>query len=206
MVRRSVALQRERLLFLAALTMSITSCAGLDPRPGPVLAIEPRPNPPLSRAAGPVRPASTQVPDMQFRLRQSRWLTYFRDALTPAQQRLRAARMRSSTRGVTLDAADIGRRWDVLGLAERARLVFGSGAAVTTPILHSGDGRARCKHRRRLTEGADPDSGLVQKQERSFRSGARLACRGRTMPAYALWTALSSASLEHSRNIIPWIG
>jgi hypothetical protein len=116
------------LLFLIALAVSTASCTGLDPRPGPIRAMEPRPDAPVSRIAAPARPAASQAPDMQRRLRQHRWLTQFWDALTPAQQRRVAARMRLADDGATEDVAGVQRRWDVMGLAERAGLVFGTGA------------------------------------------------------------------------------
>ncbi|MBK1660636.1 hypothetical protein CKO45_20660 [Paracraurococcus ruber] len=99
----------------------MTACAAWDPRPGPIRAMEPRPNPPASRALA-ARAAADKGADLPDRIRRHRWLARFWSELTPAQQRRVAGRMADA-------GPEAAQRWDVMGLEERARLVFGDSAA-----------------------------------------------------------------------------
>lgn len=111
------------------LCLTAGGCSQWDPRPGPIRAMAPRPNPPAARAVA-SRPAPEKTPDLQQRLRQNRWLARFWSELTPAQRRRVEGRM--ATEG-SADRAEAGERWDVMGLEDRARLVFGDGAAQRSP-------------------------------------------------------------------------
>ena len=121
-----------------------------DSQPSPVVAMEPRPNPVPSSATdrnpqpsrvrateprpNPAPPAEADA-DARTRLlvRQNHWLTQFWMELTPAQQRRVE---RQLTRGnVRLAAGQVepAAAWDSMGLADRTRLVFGSGAPYERP-------------------------------------------------------------------------
>ena len=121
-----------RLVFLIALPLMVSACAQLNPRPGPIRAMAPRPNPPLSRVVAPQHQMPENVSELQHRLRQNRWLARFWAELTPAQRARVATRMGNAAPGATTDRADAARRWDVMGLEDRSRLVFGHGSAQPT--------------------------------------------------------------------------
>jgi hypothetical protein len=113
---------------------------------GSVVAMEPRPNPPPAAAAAEgsgqserVRAAEPRVagaapqaaadPEARTRslVRQNPWLTQFWMELTPAQQ---ARVERQLSRGDVVLAAERtepAAAWDAMGLADRARLIFGPG-------------------------------------------------------------------------------
>ncbi len=101
--------------------------------PGSVVAMEPRPNPPAPSVAeqrpNAPPPAVDTDPEARTRrlVRQHQWLTRFWMELTPAQQARVEQRLRRG--GVQLAAAggDAAALWDPMGLADRTKLVFGSG-------------------------------------------------------------------------------
>jgi hypothetical protein len=118
------AVPRAVLLLFVAVALASGACA--RKKPPAVVAMEPRPNPPVGRAAAPDNPRE--------RLRQNRWLAQFWEELTPAQRRRVEARMQRARPPLASGQEGAGVVWDGLGLAERDRLVFGSGAiAVPAP-------------------------------------------------------------------------
>jgi hypothetical protein len=119
-------LRRERLVVLIASSFVTISCSQLNPRPGPVRAMEPRPNPPSSRAVAATQQAPSKLSDLQDRLRRDRWVTRFWAELTPDQRRRVAKRMQDAAPNLVVDREDHARYWDVMGLEDRLKLVFGS--------------------------------------------------------------------------------
>jgi hypothetical protein len=122
-----------------------------SPGPGTVIAMEPRPNPvsppaadrPLQpgrvRAAKP-RPGPAPSPvetDAESRtrslVRQHHWLTQFWMELTPAQQQRVERQLHRGNVRLAAERADAAAAWDSMGLADRARLVFGSGTPFERP-------------------------------------------------------------------------
>jgi hypothetical protein len=118
---------------------------------GPSVApgAQPPPAPDLSAASGPDRPGVTpeppagpeprgdsgpalgQLPDARIRLvaRQNPWLTQFWAELIPSQQqRVEQAFRRAARLPADAQLAPAA-PWDAMGLADRVRLVFGSGGA-----------------------------------------------------------------------------
>lgn len=117
---------------------------------GPVVAMEPLPNPPSVSAgertvqAGRVRaadprpdavPAPEADPEARTRLlvRQNQWLTRFWMELTPAQQTRVERQLRSGDVVLAAENAEPAAAWDSMGLADRAKLVFGSGQPLERP-------------------------------------------------------------------------
>src|SRR3954468_19783329 len=117
-VNWSAALRRERLLVLIAISVASTSCAQLNPRPGPIRAMEPRPNPPSSRVAT-MQQAPGKISDLQDQVRRDRWVTLFWAELTSDQQRRVAMRMQHAAPSLASDQDGQARYWDIMGLEDR---------------------------------------------------------------------------------------
>jgi hypothetical protein len=130
-------MRNDLAVLVAAWGLALAGCTALhDPRPGPIRAMEPRPNPPIGAEARPAGPESASV---QERVRRNPWLARFWEELSPAQRRRVAAGMRRATSGQEEPAA----RWDVMGLEERAALVFGGGPRpVARPAVAAALGEA----------------------------------------------------------------
>jgi hypothetical protein len=126
-VEWSTALRRERLLVLIAMSFASTSCAQLNPRPGPIRAMEPRPNPPLSRVTT-AMPAPGRISDLKDQLRRDRWVARFWAELTPDQRRRVAMRMQHAAPSLMADREGYARYWDIMGLEDRLNLVLGMGS------------------------------------------------------------------------------
>lgn len=118
--------------------------------PGSVVAMEPRPDPPAAPAgnrnlqAGRVRAAEPQAdavpaleadPEARTRslVRQNQWLTRFWMELTPAQQARVARQLRSGDVVLAAGSAVPAAAWDSMGLADRAKLIFGNGRPLERP-------------------------------------------------------------------------
>ena len=118
--------------------------------PGSVVAMEPRPDPPVASAsirnpqAGRVRvgepqadavPALEEDPETRTRslVRQNQWLTRFWEELTPAQQARVARQLRNGDVVLAAESAEPAAAWDSMGLADRAKLIFGSGRSLERP-------------------------------------------------------------------------
>jgi hypothetical protein len=106
-------------VLMASWGLALAGCAAPDPRPGPIRAMEPRPNPPVGAEVRQV--AGGESASVQDRVRRNPWLARFWEELSPPQRRRAAAGMRRGAAGQEPAAA----RWDVMGLEERAALVFG---------------------------------------------------------------------------------
>jgi hypothetical protein len=131
------------------------STADWDPPPGPVVAMEPRPNPPVTQAAvaadGNAQPnraraaepprqeaaAAPQAADPEARtrllVRQNPWLTQFWMELTPAQQARVERQLQRGGMVLAAERAEPAVAWDSMGLADRARLIFGGGQPLERP-------------------------------------------------------------------------
>lgn len=120
-------------------------------QPGSVVAMEPRPNPPPQSASvegnaqanrvrapepRPELPAASPAdPESRTRLlvRQNPWLTQFWMELTPAQQSRVERQLRRGDVVLAAEKAEPAAAWDSMGLADRAKLVFGNGQPLERP-------------------------------------------------------------------------
>ena len=128
-------MRQKQLLVLIAMSLVSTSCAQLNPRPGPIRAMEPRPNPPTSRVAV-IQHAPSKISDLQDRLHWEPWLTRFWAELTPGQRRRVAMRMQHTAPSLVTDRDGRARYWDIMGLEDRLTLVLGKGSVplLSTPL------------------------------------------------------------------------
>lgn len=118
--------------------------------PGSVVAMEPRLDPPAASAgnrnlqAGRVRvvepqadavPAPEADPEARTRslVRQNQWLTRFWMELTPAQQSRVVRQLRTGDVVLAAENTEPAAAWDSMGLADRAKLIFGSGRPLERP-------------------------------------------------------------------------
>jgi hypothetical protein len=97
------------------------------PQPGPVRALERPANPPLP--AGEDREAWTRRA-----VQENRWLTQFWAELTPAQQLRVERQLQRGTTQLAVGHTEPEAIWDIMGLADRAKLAFGDDPPFDRPV------------------------------------------------------------------------